>query len=293
MDFKETRVYNFEGAFRGMRNPMNSWSRSDSFFGLTDIFMGDALTDVCDAWIEYENVERRERGVEEYSHEMENYDEYYDILEKYEGWLVDQGVLNSSDCGVNVYEVAFLGPKDLELAQKLILAGDEHAKFLRQIFVSIDITAPLLWWKEFDTYKVGTVANSTSTMHKLSSIPITKEMFDFDGLDLIVASGTAPHSDGWEYRFEDYVEDIITMCETLRQKFLETGESMYWRALVQILPSAYLQTRTVTMSYANLRNIYFQRQCHKLKEWHQFCEWIDTLPYSKELITLGGNNETN
>lgn len=293
MDFKETRVYNFEGAFRGMRNPMNSWSRSDSFFGLTDIFMSDALTDVCDAWIEYENVERRERGVEEYSHEMENYDEYYDILEKYEGWLVDQGVLNSSDCGVNVYEVAFLGPNDLELAQKLILAGDEHAKFLRQIFVSVDITAPLLWWKEFDTYKVGTVANSTSTMHKLSSIPITKEMFDFDGLDLIVASGTAPHSDGWEYRFEDYAEDIITMCETLRQKFLETSEPMYWRALVQILPSAYLQKRTVTMSYANLRNIYFQRQHHKLKEWHQFCEWIDTLPYSKELITLGGNNETN
>jgi hypothetical protein len=124
-------------------------------------------------------------------------------------------------------------------------------------------------------------------MHKLSSIPITKEMFEFDGLDLIVASGTAPHSDGWEYRFEDYVEDIVTMCENLRLKFLETGDKAYWRALIQILPSAYLQTRTVTMSYANLRNIYFQRKNHKLREWTDFCDWIKTLPYSGELITIG------
>ena len=112
-------------------------------------------------------------------------------------------------------------------------------------------------------------------------------MFAFDGLDLIVASGVAPHSSGWEYQFEDYVDDIVTMCETLRLKFLETGNPMYWRALVQILPSAYLQKRTITMSYANLRNIYFQRRSHKLQEWHDFCDWIKTLPYSKELITIG------
>ena len=145
MRFEKTEVYNFEGSLRGMRNPMNSWDRSDSFFGLTDIFMSDALTDVCDAWIEYENVERRERGAEEYSHDMENYDEYYNILEKYENWLLHEGVLKQSDCGANVYEVAFLGPGDLELAQRLILAGNEHAKFMRQIFVSVDITAPLYW----------------------------------------------------------------------------------------------------------------------------------------------------
>ena len=288
MQFKNTRVYNFEGAFRGMRNPMNSWNKSDSFFGLTDIFMSDALTDVCDAWIEYENVGRRERGAEEYSHEMENYDEYYNVLEKYEQWFINQGILRRSDYGGDVYEVALLGPNDLDLAQRLILAGNEHAKFMRQIFVSVDISAPLYWWKEFDTYKVGTVANSTSTMHKLSSAPITMEMFEFDDNadDLVVSQGKSVSGE-WEYVFSDYIEDIVDMCENLRLKFKETGDAAYWRALVQILPNAYVQTRTVTMSYANLRNIYFQRKNHKLKEWDFFCDWIKTLPYSGELITIG------
>ena len=258
MKFENTHAYNFEGAFHGMRNPMNSWDRSDSFYGIADLYDGNDLNDMADKWGKEDSYE----------------------------WLKTNGVLRASDAYDGLFDVAFIGPNDMALAQKLILAGNEHAKFTRQIFVSVDITAPLLWWKEFDTYKVGTVANSTSTMHKLSSIPITKEMFSFDGLDLIVASGTAPHSDGWEYRFEDYAEDIVTMCETLRLKFLETGDKMYWRALVQILPSAYLQKRTVTMSYANLRNIYFQRQHHKLKEWSLFCDWILTLPYSKELITI-------
>lgn len=260
MQFENTRVYNFEGSLHGMRNPMNSWNKSDSFFGIIDLYDGNALNDMTDKW----------------EHKSNAYE-----------WLKSNGVLRASDVYDGLFDVAFIGPNDMALAQKLILAGDEHAKFLRQIFVSVDITAPLLYWKEFDTYKVGTVANSTSTMHKLSSTPITKEVFDFDGLDLIVASGTAPHSDGWEYRFEDYVEDIVTMCETLRLKFLETGDVMYWRALIQILPSAYLQKRTVTLSYANLRNIYFQRKNHKLQEWHNFCDWIKTLPYSKELITIG------
>lgn len=287
MQFKNTRAYNFEGAFRGMRNPMNSWDRSDSFFGLADIYMSDALTDVCDAWIEYENVERRERGAEEYSHEMENYDEYYRVLEKYENWLTDEGILSPSDYG-DIYNVAFIGPNDLDLAQRLVLAGSEHAKFMRQIFVSVDISAPLYWWKEFDTYKVGTVANSTSTMHKLSAIPITKEMFSFDdGDNLIVNQGKSICGE-WEYVFSDYIEDIVDMCENLRLKFKETGDAAYWRALVQILPNAYIQTRTVTMSYANLRNIYFQRRSHKLQEWADFCEWIKTLPYNKELITYEG-----
>ena len=145
MNFKNIRVYNFEGSFRGMRNPMNSWGKSDSYFGLTDIYMEDNLTDVCDAWIDHENIGRRERGLEEYSYDMENYSEYYDVLEKYEGWLVDQGILNSNDYGSDVYEVAFIGPNDMNLAQRLILAGNEHAKFMRQIFVSVDISAPLLW----------------------------------------------------------------------------------------------------------------------------------------------------
>jgi len=287
MKFENTHVYNFEGAIHGMRNPMNSWDRSDSYFGLADIYNTDALTDVCDAWIEKENEGRRERGAEEYSQDMEHYSEYYDVLDKYESWLTNQGILNGSEYE-NVYNVAFLGPNDLDLAQRLILAGNEHAKFMRQIFVSVDISAPLYWWKEFDTYKVGTVANSTSTMHKLSSIPITKEMFEFDdNADNLVVSQGKSISGEWEYVFGDYIEDIVDMCENLRLKFKETGDAAYWRALIQILPSAYVQTRTVTMSYANLRNIYFQRKSHKLKEWYDFCDWIKTLPYSQELITIG------
>lgn len=293
MHFENTHTYNFEGAIHGMRNPMNSWDKSDSFFGIADIYNTDIFTDVVDAWIEKENIERRERGAEEYSHDMEYYNEYYDILEKYENWLLENGVLNSSDNYDGLYNVAFLGPNDIGLAQKLIIAGNEHAKFTRQIFVSVDITAPLYWWKEFDTYKVGTVANSTSTMHKLSSIPITKDMFEFDNPWLVVSKYTITHGGECEIVFSDYIDDIIDMCENLRLKLKETGDSRYWKALIQILPSAYVQTRTVTMSYANLRNIYFQRQHHKLSEWAEFCEWIKTLPYSKELITLGGNNETN
>ena len=287
MKFENTRTYNFEGALHGMRNPMNSWDKSDSCFGLVSIFDDNSLTDVCDAWIESENIERRERGLEEYSHDMEDYNEYYNVIEKYEQWLSTEGILRADEDD-HVYEVAFIGPNDMSLAQRLILAGNEHAKFMRQIFVSVDISAPLYWWKEFDTYKVGTVANSTSTMHKLSSVPITKEMFELDdnANDLVVSQGKSINGE-WEYVFGDYIEDIVDMCENLRLKFKETGDAAYWRALVQILPNAYVQTRTVTMSYANLRNIYFQRKSHKLKEWHDFCDWIKTLPYSGEFITIG------
>ena len=259
MKFENTNTYNFEGSLHGMRNPMNSWEKSDSFFGIVDLYDGNALNDMADKWGQENSYK----------------------------WLKINGVLRASDTYDGLFDVALIGPKDMALAQKLILAGPEHAKFTRQIFVSVDITAPLLWWKEFDTYKVGTVANSTSTMHKLSAIPITKEMFDFDELNLVIDKYTITHGGEREIIFEDYVDDIIDMCERLRLKFNETADVSYWRALVQILPSAYLQTRTVTMSYANLRNIYFQRKNHKLKEWHEFCDWIKTLPYSKELITIG------
>ena len=267
MRFENTNTYNFEGSLHGMRNPMNSWDRSDSFFGIVDLYDGNAMNDMAEKW-----------GDEENSYQ----------------WLKTNGVLRASDSYDGLFEVAFIGPADMKLAQGLILAGAEHAKFLRQIFVSVDITAPLYWWKEFDTYKVGTVANSTSTMHKLSAEPITKEMFDFidNSNDLIVSQGKSICGE-WEYVFGDYIDDIVDMCENLRLKFKETGDAAYWKALIQILPNAYLQTRTVTMSYANLRNIYFQRQRHNLTEWHEFCDWIQTLPYSKELITLGGNDETH
>lgn len=290
MQFSNTKTYNFEGSIRGMRNPMNSWDKSDSLFGIVDIYDSDALTDVCDAWIEFENQKRIKNNLEPYSYDMEESHKYYEILLQCNKWLMSNGILSANDNYEGLYDVAFLGPNDLQLARKLILAGDEHAKFMRQIFVSVDITAPLYWWKEFDTYKVGTVANSTSTMHKLADEPITMDKFEFDNLDVVIDSYTIPHGGESIIIFEDYAEDIIDMCENLRLKFKETGDAIYWKALIQILPSAFLQTRTITMSYANLRNIYFQRKNHKLKEWHQFCEdWLPTLPYAKQLILVGEN----
>lgn len=129
-------------------------------------------------------------------------------------------------------------------------------------------------------------------MHKLAAAPITKEMFEFDNGEIVVSQGKSINGE-WELVFDDYIDDIIDMCENLRLKYLETQDKSYWRALVQILPNAFLQTRTISFSYANLRNIYFQRRNHKLKEWHQFCDWIAILPYAKELIMLEDTNETN
>ena len=292
MQFENIKTYNFEGAFHGMRNPMNSWDKSDSWFGLISAEYDDGSEmPVVDAWIDNENAIRIKLNKEPLTYNMEDSNKYYDVIDKYSQWLFKEGRLSENDNYLHYYDMAFLGPDDLTLAQKLILSGDEHAKFMRQIFVSVDITAPLYWWKEFDTYKVGTVANSTSTMHKLASVPITNEMFDFmDNDDEIVVSQGKSINGEWEYVFSDYVDDIIDICEQLRQKFNETGDAHYWRALIQILPSAYLQTRTVTMSYANLRNIYLQRKNHKLEEWHRFCEdFIPSLPYAKELITIGEN----
>ncbi len=285
MKFDCTEIFNFEGAFRGMRNPLESWYKSDSYFGIMDLYYStDAHEQVIDRWTQQE-FKKRDIVIEPYSSEWE------DTWDKYYHWIIDNEILSSDH---ELVTVATLGPRDLELAQRLILAGPEHCKFMRQIFVSVDITAPLYWWKEFDTYKIGTTANSTSTMHKLASVPITKEMFEFTNLNLLIDRYTIPHGGESEIVFEDYIDDIVDMCENLRKKYVETKDKQYWRALVQILPNSWLQTRTVTMSYANLRNMYFQRRNHKLSEWHQFCDWVETLPYSKELITLEEKeNETN
>lgn len=174
-------------------------------------------------------------------------------------------------CGMTDY---IIGPNDMDLCQRLISAGPEHRKFLRQISVAVTITAPLYWWKEYDTYKVGAVANSSSTMHKLASTPITLECFETDD-------------------FNSEIEDpaaIIDQCEYYRQKYLETKDKRYWKALVRWLPNGWLQTRTLSLNYENLRSMYFQRKSHKLTEWHQFCDWILTLPYAKELITYTKEN---
>jgi hypothetical protein len=205
MKFERLDTWGFEHALRGMRNPMNSWDKSDS--------------------------------------------DYYD---------------NIYDANSNSYVRRFvIGENDMKLAQKLIRAGSVHRKFMRQIFVSVDITAPLYWWKEFDTYKVGTVANSTSTMHKLASTQITKECFEHGDM---IYQGT------------------IAELEMNRLKYLESKDMNEWKKLIVNLPESWLQTRTVTMSYENLLNMFRHRHNHKLTEWHQFCEWIKTLPYAEELI---------
>lgn len=283
MDFKNTEVYGFDGAIRGMRNPLESWNKSDSFFGLVDLrYPQDAREEVTDIWVEQE-LQKRNLKYEPYDREWE------ELWEKYDLWLWDNGVLQWDN---DIAVTAALGPKDLALAQKLVLAGPEHRKFMRQIFVSVDITAPIYWWKEFSTYKIGTTANSTSTMHKLTSKPITKDCFEFDnGDELEITNYTIPHGGECGLVYSDYQEDIIDMCETLRQKYLETKDKRYWRALVQILPQSWLQTRTITMTYENLRNMYFQRRDHKLIEWHRFCGWIMKLPYGEELIMLEEKGE--
>ena len=281
MDFKNSEVFNFEGAIKGMRNPLNSWDKSDSKFGL-----GDSNYEEIDYTVASYYTEKAGFNYDE------NYEEWYNAHESYVTWLNKNGILkyNNND---DIFEYAYIGPNDLNLAQRLINSGPEHAKFLRQIFVSVDITAPLYWWKEADTYKVGTTANSTSTMHKLTSYPITKEMFEFDdfsNVDYYLDDSGDGKPVMWY--INDDIEDFIWFLESLRQKYLSTNNKIYWRALVQLLPQGWLQTRTWTANYAILRNIYFQRKNHKLKEWHQFCDWIKTLPYSKELITLGDENES-
>lgn len=162
-----------------------------------------------------------------------------------------------------------LGENDLSLAMRLCKAGSDHRKFIRQILVSVDITAPMYWWKEFDTYKVGTVANSTSTMHKIHSKPF--ELADFSIDHLTPASLEA---------FKKFVD----FMEQRRLSYVETKNKEDWYDLIQLLPSSYNQTRTVTMNYENLLNMYFARRNHKLDEWHTYCDWILTLPYTKELF---------
>lgn len=211
MKFENTEVWGFKHALRGMRNPLESWDKSDTFTN------GNCGTD-CSC----ENCSQTE-GIE-------------------------------------------IGERDLFLMQKLIKAGSEHRKFLRQIFVSVDITAPLYWWKEFDTYKIGTVSNSTSTMHKLASTPITMDCFE-NG-EMI-------------YSF------TIAELEMNRLKYLETKDKNEWKRLIVNLPESWLQKRTITMNYENVLNMYRQRKNHKLTEWSKsFCDWVKTLSYAEELICL-------
>lgn len=220
MKIDKTEVYGFGAAVRGMRNPMNSWDKSDSYKYL------DKIEDINDI------------------HAIEN--------SNVEGFV--------------------LGSNDLDLAQRLIKAGSEHCKFLRFIQVWADWELPLYVWKEADTYKF-IEKNSCSTMHKITSRMLTMEDFE-----------TEYYSDGQIENILDYINLLILDFKEEENK--DSKESIF-RGIIQLLPSSYLQKRTIITNYAELRNIYKQRQHHRLPEWHKICEWIESLPYSKELITYG------
>ena len=276
MRFENTEVMNFQGAFRGLRNPLESWDKSDSAFGLDNID-GEWDYQIASKWVETIDILDFEQ----------DYDNYQEKKEQYVDWLCKNGILRYDDY-LGVLEYAFIGPKDMDLAQRMIKAGTSDSKFLRQIFVSVDITAPLYWWKEADTYKIATVANSTSTMHKLASTPITLDCFETDDFqnDLDFEPG------GSWYKTKDFVTDIIQSLEYLRLKYLETKDKKYWKELIRWLPESWLQTRTYTCNYAVLRNIVHQRKYHRLKyEWDSFIKWCQTLPYANELIFYNNGYE--
>ena len=271
MQFDNTRIFNFEGAFHGMRAPLESWAKSDSAFGCC---YEDNEEDfkVLNNWRDYDNYNDMS------TEERMRYDE-----EKL-AWLDNNGC-TYYDTNSHVMEYAFLGPADLGLAQRLISGGSEHRKFLRQIQVSVYITSELFWWKEFDTYKIGTVANSTSTMHKIQSKPITKDCFGTIELpaeqlvELEARDGLYTADE-----LHDFMEPTIKMCEDLRQAYNATKDKRYWRMLIELLPESWLQSREVTLNYETIRSIVHQRKGHKLIEWQKFIHWAHTLPYAGELI---------
>lgn len=200
---EKTNVFGWDSAIRGMRNPMNSWSKSDSFWDLTS---------------------------------------------------VDDNFV--------------IGDNDLALMKRLSKAGNDHAKFLRMINVTCDITAPLYWWKEYDTYKVGTVANSCSTMHKIHEKKFQLADFSWEHLNI---------------RSVSVLEVVIDELNHNREQYLATKDKSYWQQMIQLLPTSYEQKRTVQLNYQVLKNIYFARRNHKLDEWRKLCEWIEKLPYFKEI----------
>lgn len=220
--FENTEVFGWETAIRGMRNPMNSWDKSDSEYGTE--------------------------------------------------WGVSEPVYH-------------IGLNDLDLMKRLCNAGTDHRKFMRMITVYVDITAPLYWWKEFDTYKVGTVANSCSTMHKIHAKEFTLEDFSCEHLfNEDAGKEDQKHYNPWLSEFMV----VIAFLNRARERYLETKDKKYWRQMIQLLPSSYNQKRTVMLNYEVLANIYKSRKAHRLDEWsgeNGFCKWIEELPYS-ELIMV-------
>lgn len=178
---------------------------------------------------------------------------------------------NRMDSGYDEEGNYILGENDLGLGGRLARAGTDHRKFIRQIFISVDITAPLYWWKEFDTYKIGVTANSTSTMHRIHSKEFSLEDFSCDQMT---------------EETRGFMAEVVAYLEKVRLRYLETKDKQDWYDLIQLLPSSYNQMRTVTMNYENAANMYYARRNHKLKEWHVFCDWIEKLPYAGDFITV-------
>ena len=224
---ENVEVVGWEHAIRGMRNPKNSWDKSDSIYGT---YWGDIDGHKC-----FDN----------------------------DGFT--------------------LGNNDFDLMKRLRNAGTDHRKYMRMITVYLDITAPLYWWKEFDTYKVGTVANSCSTMHKIHAKEFTMDDFSNDHLVLWDVDNNVHIPMGC-------LQDTINVLNACREKYLETKDKMYWWQMIQLLPSSYNQKRTVMLNYEVLANMYKSRKAHKLDEWRNFCEWVKQLPYSELII---GREETN
>ena len=247
LKIENTEVIGWEAAIRGMRNPKNSWEKSDSGICFDTIACHTCRADRNHCKSRMENKE------------------------------------------------FVVGYDDMNLMTRLRNAGTDHRKFMRMIAVYLDITAPLYWWKEFDTYKVGTVANSCSTMHKIADKEFTMADFSHDHLLRFTSEGDerkVPFIDVSPYAEDDIMFSpkgvlervIIPMLNNCRDRFLETKDKTYWWQMIQLLPSSYNQRRTIMLNYEVLANIYKSRRNHKLDEWHTFCDWIETLPYS-ELIT--------
>lgn len=228
---ENVEVFNWEGAIRGCRNPLNSWAKSDSH--------------KCEAQVNGDCLH---------------------VLE---------GTNPATECDNG--KLGFcIGENDLALMRKLCHAGSDHRKFLRQILVSMDITAPLYWWKEFDTYKVGTVANSCSTMHTIHKKPFGLDDFSIERLTL--------------KNYTRFANSTLNYLNEAREDYLASGDKIYWDDMIQLLPSSYNQLRTVTLNYEVLLKMYHARKSHKLVEWHTFCDYIETLPYFAE-ICLEGKDE--
>ena len=273
------KAYDFEAAIRGMRNPKESWHLSDSKFGIDtieNIENGQDLKDVVQAWMEYP-----ERALEFLGIDLNTKfakPEYE--LKKY---LLREGILHG-DNSTQIYEYAFIGPADMNLMRSLIKGGSPHCKFMRQIPVSFDLTAPLYWWKEYDTYKVSTVANSTSQMHKIHTHAIDFDCFETDDFcrDLDV-NGIPCYMP---------IATFLDFLEQLRLKFLETNDKRYWKELIRWCPQGWLQTRTVSLNFEVIRNMCFYRHSHKLNEWSgkdhpdliNFINEMKKLPYANALL---------